>query len=155
FKKDARCRRQVRAAFGAEVLTKEGVDRGKLGRIVFGNRKALEKLEGIVHPLVKGRIEEILRTSRARITVLDVPLLIEAGWAKMVNVLIVVKAGRKIQLERLQKRTGLSRGEIMKRLKRQMPEKEKVKYADMVIDNRRSFADTDKQVQKIWDLLTK
>ncbi len=155
FRKDALCRRQVRATFGEDVLTEEGVDRRKLGHIVFGDPKALQKLETIVHPLVKGRIEEQLRKSRVRVTVLDVPLLIEAGWAKMVDALIVVKAGRKIQIERLQKRMGLSRAEILRRLKRQMPAKEKVKYADIVIDNRRSFADTDKQVQKIWDLLTK
>ena len=155
FRKDAQCRRQVRSVFGDNVLTQEGVDRRKLGAIVFGDRKALQKLERIVHPLAKGRIKEQLRKSRVRVTVLDVPLLIEAGWAKMVDALIVVKAGRRIQIERLQKRTGLSRGEIMRRLARQMPAKEKVKYADIVIDNRHSFADTDKQVQKIWDLLTK
>lgn len=153
FQNDALCRRQVKAAFGPEVLTPEGVDRRKLGRIVFGKLAALKKLEAIVHPLAKKKIMRELKKRSARVTVLDVPLLIEAGWAKMVDALIVVKACRRLEIDRLQKRTGLSRAEILRRLKRQMPAKEKLKYADMVIDNRRAFADTDKQVQKIWDML--
>jgi dephospho-CoA kinase len=155
LQRDARCHRQIRAAFGKEVLSPRGVDRRKLAEIVFNDPRALFKLEKIIHPLAQERVAEFLKRSRSRVVILDVPLLIEAGWAGMVDALIVVKAGRKAQIDRLQKRTGLSRREIMARLKRQMPARDKVKYADIVIDNRLSLADTDRQVQKIWDQWTR
>lgn len=155
LRRDVRCHRQIRAVFGKEVLSPRGVDRRKLAEIVFNDPRALLKLEKIIHPLAQKRVVELLKCSRSRVVILDVPLLIEAGWAGMVDALIVVRACRKIQIDRLQKRTGLSRREIMARIKRQMPSRDKVKYADIVIDNRLSLADTDRQVQKIWDQWTR
>jgi dephospho-CoA kinase len=131
------------------------VDREKLARVVFSNDHKLRKLERILHPLVKEKVVDEIKNFRGKMIVLDVPLLIEARWGGLVDVVIVVRATIKKEVLRLRKRSGLSRAEVLKRLKYQLPFREKRRFADFIVDNRGNLGDTDKQVKKIFDTLTK
>ena len=125
--------------FGNGVLEPGGaLDRKALGRIVFSDPAALEKLGSITHPRIRERIKEEARRLSAQgdsIIVLDVALLIETGVKYEVEKIIVVFAEKEQQIQRLMDRDGLSRGEAEKRVSIQMDIKEKLKYADYVIDN--------------------
>ena len=83
--------------------------------------------------------------------VLDAPLLIEVGLTSLVDKLIVVKISRKLQMERVLKRTGLARERILRIIKAQMSLADKVRFADFVIDNSGTIAETKKQVKQMWE----
>ncbi len=152
---DIRCRRAILKAFGRKVMIGGEVDRPKLAKVVFSDPRHLRRLESILHPFVKARVRAEIKRSRVGMVVLDVPLLIEAGWVKMVDSVIVVNSTVEKEVTRLKKRSGLARRDVVKRLKFQLPFREKRKFADHIVDNRGSLGDTDKQVQKIYETLIK
>jgi dephospho-CoA kinase len=129
--------------------------RKELSKVVFKKKKYLELLCKILHPLIIQKIKkEIKRLNpKKNIILIDAPLLIESGLHKIVDVLIVVKAKRKTQISRITKRMGLSRKEILRRIRFQMPLREKIKMADFVIDNDGLISFTKKQVDEIWNKL--
>jgi dephospho-CoA kinase len=113
-------------------------------------------LEGIVHPYVAAELKKelnALRREKAEVVVLDVPLLFESGFDRMTDIAIVVKADRATQIARSMKRLSLPRGEAIRRIRAQMPIKEKMRRADIVIDNKGSSGETRKQVNRVWDML--
>lgn len=157
LKKNAACRQAVIRAFGPDVSGVKGIDRAKLGKVVFDDPRALKTLEAIIHPpLGRMIVEDIKRAlvQHRRVVVLDAAILIEAGWHKFMDVVIVIKARRDIQLKRVMARTGLARADILKRIRRQMPLVKKMEYAAYVIDNSGPAAKTEKHVERIFRSLT-
>lgn len=150
---------RVVRAFGADILKQDGyIDRKKLGELVFRDRSALDRLNSLVHPLVLGEIERRLSTlsqevagsggQTPRLVVLDVPLLFEAGAERMADEVWVVYADPETQLRRLVERSGLERGEAELRVRAQWPLEEKVRRANVVIDNGRDLSYTRQQVMR-------
>ena len=142
--------------FGKDVLNgNRTINRKKLGKIVFENKKYLKKLERIIHPLVveeiTKRLARIKHKSKNDLIIIDAPLLIEAGLQKQVDKLIVVKLERKRQIARLLKKSDLSRSQMLKRIALQMPLSRKTAMADYVIDNNRGLKNTANQVRRIWE----
>ncbi len=143
------------AHFGKEVLTPEGkVNREILGEIVFKNRAKLEELNLIVHPAVntewKRRINDVLQRDGHAIIISDIPLLIEAGIYKRMDLVILVYVGTEVQIERVMKRNGYSRQEALDRLNSQMPLSDKIPFADFVINNEGTLKETEKAVEEVW-----
>lgn len=148
--------KKIVKTFGKEIIKKDkSVDRDRLARIVFNNRVLLKKLNSIIHPRVIRIIKEKIEKASKRIIILDVPLLIETGLKRRVDKIIVVNIARDRQIERLRAKTGLSRQEILKRIKAQMPLNHKVRLADFVIDNSGTMKETRKQAIAIRRLLWK
>lgn len=142
--------KKIVAIFGKDILDKdERIDRIKLGRIAFFDKSLLFRLNRIIHPEVIKIIKTKVRNSKCKIIVLDVPLLIESGLNKIADKVIVVKTGRDKQIRRSQKKAYLSKAEILRRIKSQMPLNQKEHYADFIIDNNGSIKETKKQVRKI------
>jgi dephospho-CoA kinase len=129
------------------------VDRRKLGGAVFGNKHLLKKLNSIMHPEIIRVIKQKMKASSEDVIVLDAPLLIEAGLDKIVDKLIVVTITREKQVKRVCKKTGLTRPDILRRIKAQIPLREKVRAADFVIDNSGTFEKTREQAKQIRRLL--
>lgn len=145
----------VAAYFGDAVLRANGtLDREKLGAIVFANEEARLKLNSLLHPLIIARQDELLRAhetqERNGIAVIDAALMIESGGHKRLDKLIVVHCDPEIQLQRLMRRDGLSREAAEKRIRAQMPQEEKMKYADFLVDTSGEFADTRAQVETVY-----
>jgi len=113
------------------------VDRGALAARVLGNPEALARLEAIVHPLVREEeaafIEEA-RLSGATIAVLDIPLLFETGGEERVDHVVVVSARPEIQRRRVLARAGMTQEKLEGLLSRQMPDEEKRRRADFIVD---------------------
>jgi len=148
----------VAEAFGAEYLTAEGeMDRPKIAQLVFSNKKALHTLEEIIHKMVWEAAEGFLtdcRVKNTNVAVLDVPLLIECGWHKNVDKVWLVAIGRRQQIERAMKRSGMSEAEVEARINAQMSLEEKKQHADVVIDNSGSLVDTLAEVHRELAKLT-
>lgn len=125
----------VAAAF-AGVVEGGAIDRDALAARVFGNRVALRRLEGIVHPLVYADQRRFLARARRagwRLVVLDVPLLFESDGDRACDAVAVVSAPAFIQRQRLRQRPGMDEGRIDAVLSRQMNDGEKRRRADFVI----------------------
>ena len=147
--------KEVVAYFGEGILGADRkIDRVKLGNIVFGNKKKIEKLSKIVHPFVYqewGRqVEKISKKQKNAIILSDVPLLFEGKMQHLFDVTLLVVIDPEEQIRRLIKRNNLSEDEAQKRLKSQMPIQEKISLADIVIDNKNSVAETEKKTVRVW-----
>ena len=148
---------QIVETFGTIVLNSDQtLNRAKLGTIIFADEQKRLLLNSIIHPLVFIERDNWLRAQEAqgaRIAVVDAALMIESGGHKRFDIIIVVWCKPEIQLERLIIRNNLTRDEAVLRISAQMPQEEKMRYADFLIDSTNGFADTRKQVERIYQLL--
>jgi dephospho-CoA kinase len=127
--------RAIEAAFpGSEV--DGAVDRARLRAAVLGKPDALKRLEAILHPMVRQEERAFLSRARragARAAVLDVPLLLETGGHRRVDVVVVVSAPRAVQRHRVRQRRRMSAADIDAVIARQMPDRDKQRYANTVV----------------------
>ena len=148
--------KKIIKAFSRSILKKnKSIDRKKIAKVVFKDKKLLQKLNRIIHPEVIRMIKNQIKASSRKIIVLDAPLLIETGLKGIVDKLIVVGIHKKKQIERALKKAKLSEADILKRIKAQIPLKDKIRLADFVIDNSGSIGKTRKQVVSIRRLVWK
>ncbi|HEU4767499.1 MAG TPA: dephospho-CoA kinase [Pyrinomonadaceae bacterium] len=146
--------------FGEEILTPEGeLDRARMGAIVFADEEKRLRLNHILHPFIIARQDEILREWEAEnpsgIAVVDAALMIESGGYQRFDKLIVVHCRPEVQLERLMLRNNLSLAEAQQRIATQMPQEEKQKYADYLIDTSDGFEPTRKRTVEVFNELRK
>ena len=144
--------------FGDGMLREDGsLDRKKLGAIVFNDNSKRELLNSIVHPLVIEAQDRWLNDRESDdlggIAIIDAALMIEVGSYKRFDALIVVWCEPAIQLERLQLRDSLTEEEALRRISSQMPQDEKKRYADFLIDTSNGFDDTRRQVAEVFGQL--
>ena len=150
--------RAVVEAFGAEVLRADGtLDRARLGGHVFGDERKRELLNSILHPLIIAEQDAVLRRWELEdprgVAVVDAALLIESGGYRRFDKLVVVHCRAEVQLERLMRRNDLTREEAERRIAAQMPQDEKLRYADFRIDSSGSFEETRGQTEKVFESL--
>jgi len=131
-------------SFGKEILNADGtLDRKRLGARIFADENQRQRLNHILHPFIIARQDEILRNWEAQdpngIGIVDAALMIESGGYKRFDKLIVVHCRPEVQLERLMLRDKLSRAEAERRINSQMPQEEKQKFADYLIDTSDGF----------------
>lgn len=147
----------VVAVFGQQVLNDNSeVDRKKLGELVFDNPEALVHLNQIVHPHISKAMQiqlEEYRRKGVKVVVMEIPLLVETGGISMVDQVWVITASKSVVLSRLQTRSGLSRQQSLVRISSQTSNKERIRHADVVIDNNGSLDDLRAKVKESWMLL--
>lgn len=147
----------IRERFGEQILLPDGgLDRKKLGAVVFEDEAARRDLNAIVHPevaaLAARRMQEAAEAG-AELVLYDVPLLYENGLDRMLPTVIVVRVSPQVQRARIRARDGLSDVEIEQRIAAQMPLTEKVARADHVIDNDGTLEATRRQVEALYPKL--
>jgi dephospho-CoA kinase len=141
----------IEAAFPG-TTTNGKVDRDRLGQRVLGNTTALKKLESIVHPLVRAAESQFLHDAAAtgaKVAVLDIPLLFETGGDVRVDAVVVVSVPPEIQRARALERPGMTAEKLAAILAKQMPDSEKRRRADFVIDASQGFDVARRQVHAI------
>ena len=125
---------------GYDILDNGKISREKLGKIVFDDKIMLEKLNSVIHPLVK---EEIIKffeqNSHLQRVFVAIPLLFEANMQDLFDKIIFVYADDKIRLERLIARNGYTKEYAEKRIASQLPQTYKLEKADIVIENNGSI----------------
>ena len=124
--------------FGTEILNPDKtVDRKKLGSIIFASREKRKILNEITHDLVKKRVLSEIAANEAtqKVIFLDVPLMFEVGMDELCEEVWLVVADERVKILRLQKRDEITKDEIIAKFRSQMPDEEKIKRADFVIDN--------------------
>jgi dephospho-CoA kinase len=126
----------VEAAFPG-AIENGAVNRAALGARVFNDKAALKRLEAILHPLVRRESARFLARQRARgqdLVVLDIPLLFETGGERRCDVVVVVSAPPFVQRARVLRRPGMTEARFAQVLKQQMPDREKRRRADFVVE---------------------
>jgi dephospho-CoA kinase len=146
---------KIRDHFGPGVLHPDGqLDRQALADIVFADKSKLALLNEITHPAIFARIADRLEAHHGQdvVVVLDAALLIEAGLAEGVDVVVVVHSPREIQVERLAAK-GVGATDARNRIAAQLEPEKRLARADIVIDNGGSLEDLGRQVDKLWEEL--
>lgn len=157
---------EVVSHFGCEILNSDGtVNRAKLAEAAFGPSdeagSRVKELNRLVHPAVIRRqeqwMEDVGREDPQAIAVVEAALILEAGAAKRFDRLIVVTCNEEQRAARFATRHGMAldtaRKEVTRRMAAQLPDEEKIKAADYVIDNSGSVEKTQEQVNQVWEKL--
>jgi dephospho-CoA kinase len=134
------------------------VDRTRLAQRVLGDAAALKRLEALVHPLVRRAEEKFLADARARgdqVVVLDIPLLYETGAEGRVDAVAVVSAGEEQQRARVLARPGMTLEKFEAILAKQVPDTEKRRRADFVVDSSQGLDVARAQVNEILRAVAK
>jgi dephospho-CoA kinase len=144
--------------FGKEILCGSGtIDRKKLAGIVFCDPSKRALLNEILHPRIleeiERRIEEIGRQNDTAVIIIDAPLLIEMGYHRKMDKVIVVTATREQQVERLTKRDGMTPDQAQRILSSQLPLEEKLQAADFIIRNEGPLENTARTTEEIFKAL--
>lgn len=145
----------VVAEFGPAILTSDGaLDRAALASVVFTDRAALDRLNAIVHPIVR-RLAAELEASAATVdpdavVVHDIPLLVESGQTGTFHLVVVVDAPAVLRVERLVAARAMSRDEAEARVSAQAADAERLEVADVVLDGTGSDSNMRAQVDDLW-----
>ncbi|HUZ32728.1 MAG TPA: dephospho-CoA kinase [Xanthobacteraceae bacterium] len=134
------------------------VDRQKLADMVLGDAAALARLEAIVHPLVAAERDKFLAAAHARgapVVVIDVPLLFETGGERGCDAVVVVSAPPEVQRRRAFERPGMTEEKFTALVAKQMPDPEKRRRADFIVDSSQSFDHARAQVRDILRAVAK
>jgi dephospho-CoA kinase len=155
--------REVVAHFGAEILDPDGsVNRARLAELAFGSKPSrVQELNQIVHPAVIRReedwIEEVCQRDPNGVAVVEAALILEAGMVRSLDRLVVVTCRPEQRVERWARRLKVdeetARREVTRRMAAQLPDEEKIKAADYVVDNSGSLDETSRQVKEIYSKL--
>jgi dephospho-CoA kinase len=145
--------------FGEEILRPDGtLDRKRLGAILFAEPEARAFLNRLLHPLVlkerKRTVSRLEKEGRTKIYIVEAALTIEAGHAGFYDKIVVVHCPEPFQIRRLMERDGLDPVEAGTRISAQMPQSEKLRYADYSIDTSGSLAETVEQTEALFARLT-
>ena len=144
----------IAQAFGGDFFAAAGVlDRKKLAGYVFADSARTEKLNGLLHPIIKAELLCRMEESPAPIKILDAPLLMESGLDQLCDKVIAVVCETETRIRRAQARDGLSRREILERISRQTDDSTRRQKADFIIDNTGTLAQTLRQTDAILQKL--
>jgi dephospho-CoA kinase len=141
--------------FGPAIEGPDGeIDRTRLAEIVFGDPAARADLNAIVHPAVAAAVDARLATATmADIVVLEVPLLLEAGWASRVDLVLVVDCPEEVAVRRLVEERGMAEADVRRRVAAQATREERLEIADVVILNDGSIEELERRVDEAWSAL--
>jgi dephospho-CoA kinase len=152
--------KKIAAHFGPAILRADRtIDRAALGRLVFSDPAARRFMDRLIHPLVladqERTIRRLEREGRARIFVVEAALIVEAGYGRHFDRMVVVHCRKADQLRRLRERDGLGPAEAGRRIGSQMRVRDKLKHADYAVDTSGTLAGTVEQTERLYALLVR
>ena len=151
---DAELQAQIGKTFGPETLLADGkINRPILGSIVFADPTKMAELEALIHPKVREKMTEMVKSAQAPFVMIEAIKLLEGGLKDICDEVWVANCGKFLQLQRLIVARGMDEDEAFKRIMAQNPQEEKVAQATSVIDTTGTLAHTQSQVNELLDTL--
>jgi len=144
---------QLTDTFRDRITQGNSIDRAKLGEFVFSNPKKLEKLNSILHPAIRKRMQDLINQSTDKLLFFEIPLLFEGGLDKSFDLVINVHVSLETQIQRLIIRNGFSRKEAEQRINSQLPAEIKMKQADVNVDNNETLVQLRNQLEELLNNL--
>ncbi len=144
---------QIMQLFGKEYITNNKVDRKKLSDLIFSDKSQREKLENLLHPIIRKNIkQESLNREKFNVPyIIEIPLFFDKGGYNWIKKNILVYTPKDIQLKRLINRSNISKSKAIKMINSQMDIDEKLKLADFVIDNSKDLKHLQCETQRAID----
>ena len=141
---------QIIDAFGRSILNADGtLDRKAMRDLVFADPNQRQKLEAILHPLIRKRLAELLDLCTGHYAIFSVPLLIESGLIKLADRVLVIDVEPQVQIDRLLSRDGISLSQAQAMIAAQIPREKRNAAADDIIDNSGSLQQFIDQLEAI------
>lgn len=144
--------REITKLFGLQAYVDQKLNRSLIASIVFKDKAKLQTLNELVHPKVYEHFKAFIRNVDYDIIIYEAAILFESGRAEMCDYIIVVVAEEEDKIQRIMKRDGLTKEQILDRMKNQSDDTSKIENADFVIYNK-DLADTKSQILKIVDAI--
>ena len=145
---------QIKILFGQESYSNNKLNRAHLANIVFQNHDLLKQLNAIVHPLVKIDFENwLLLQKNEPLVIKEAAILIESGAYKELDILIVVFANKEIRIKRVMNRDNVAKEDVEKRMKTQLSDSERLKFAHYSIENNKNQSNLKRQVGELYKQL--
>ena len=145
---------EIILTFGNKILDENGnIDRKKLQEIVFENKEKLKRLNAIIHPKVINFYKELKEKKTDKVIIFDVPLLFESGIDKFCNRILVIISDYEVQLNRIIERDKINKELAEKIIKSQLSNEERIKKADVVIENNSNLEDLFKKVERFCETI--
>ena len=133
---DSEVKKNLVEAFGNDIYSEKGLDREKMAGIIFTKKDALKKMNSIVHPAVRRAFSEwCFKHGNVPYVLQEAAILFESGAAKQLDKIITVYAPEEERIRRVAKRNNTGSGEVRKRIESQLPDEEKIKRSDFVVNN--------------------
>lgn len=144
---------QVREAFGEEAIAPDGtMDRAAVARMIFSDAQARERLNGIIHPLIRAEGRRIVAEAGPdAVVVQDIPLLVETGQAHLYDLVVVVQADAEERVVRMVRDRGMTEQEARARINSQATDEQRRAVADVIIVNDAGVDDLVRTTGRVWD----
>lgn len=146
----------IKEAFGVTVIDSQGaLDRAKMRDLVFSDPTARQRLEAILHPLIREQTLAQVKSAQGLYVVVVIPLLVESGrWVDYFDEICVVDCDESTQIQRVQHRSGLTVEQVQQIMRAQATRKKRLQFADQIIDNggQTDLQALEKQVQQLHQL---
>ena len=148
------CLSAITSTFGSDIIEKGQLNRAKLRKIIFGNDLARNKLENILHPRIRQKVEEALSEVKEPYVIVVVPLLVEKKKYEFINRILVVDCDEQIQIKRVKKRNNLNEKEVKDIMRTQATRQQRLAMADDIIHNNGDLSLLLKQVKLLNEKYT-
>ncbi len=144
----------LRRCFGDAIIDQHGgVDRTKLGELVFNSHEVRARVNALLHPMVRKIMIEWVDAARGRLRVAVIPLLFEAGWESDWDFIVCLSTTPDTQLQRLTQLRGLTLAQAEKRVSAQMPVAEKARRSNLIVHNDADVDALAREAHKVWRIL--
>jgi dephospho-CoA kinase len=145
---------QIKQLLGDEAYVNNSLNRNYIAKIVFNNKEKLAAINALVHPAVRKDFKSFANKSTSKIIIYEAAILFESGSDTLCDFIITVATDINERIERVLKRDGVTKEQILERIQHQLSDEEKAKRADFVINNSDVF-NSKTQVSTIYNILMK
>lgn len=140
--------KKLAAEFGKSILSSDGtLNRINARKVIFSNKKNIKRVNSIVHPFVFREMDRIVAGIKDRIIFFEAAIMFESGSYKRMNYVVLIYADKETRIKRIINRDGVKRRDVLKLMKLQLDEREKLKRADFVIKNNSTAAELKKKIK--------
>ena len=146
--------KKLAAEFGNNILNEDGsLNRLNARKIIFSNKRNIQRVNSIVHPFVFREMDRIVAGLKVRIIFFEAAIMFESGSYKRMNYVVLIYANKETRIKRIIKRDGVKRRDVLKLMKLQLDEREKLKRADFVIKNNSTPLELKKKITALNRIL--
>lgn len=142
------------AEFGKGILDENGkLSRPNARRIIFSDKRNIKRVNSIVHPFVFREMDKMVSRLKDKVVLFEAAIMFESGSYKRMDYVVLIYANKETRIKRIIKRDGVKRGDVLKLMKHQLDEREKVKRADFVIKNNSTAPELKKNIKAFNKIL--
>lgn len=142
------------AEFGKGILDENGkLSRPDARRIIFSDKRNIKRVNSIVHPFVFREMDKMVSRLKDKVVLFEAAIMFESGSYKRMDYVVLIYANKETRIKRIIKRDGVKRGDVLKLMKHQLDEREKVKRADFVIKNNSTAPELKKNIKAFNKIL--